>query len=315
MDSKKNISPFGIFSETKKYGLPFWQSPTFLFLIFGGIIIFSSVFTYFLGTRYIEDPRIVALFVLFLTALLLIISFSLTKSFEVLFEANRIKTEFLHVVSHQLRGPLVNARWVLETFFRLKKLPLSEEEKKCLEILEENLDRLENLIKNLVLVAEIEKKKVFFQKEEISLQDLVKEVIEELQDYAKTIGVQINFQFRENLPKIFGPRFYLKQVVKHLLDNAIRYNRKGGKIEIKLEKRPKKIYFKIRDEGIGISKEEQKFLFRKFFRLESEVKYQTQGSGLGLYLSKAIVERLGGKIGFQSQKGKGSTFWFYLPLK
>ena len=86
-------------------------------------------------------------------------------------------------------------------------------------------------------------------------------------------------------------------------------------MEIKIESQEKNIYFEIEDNGVGIPKEEQKYIFQKFFRSGNILRYQTQGSGLGLYISKAIIEKSGGKIGFKSQEGIGSTFWFTLPIK
>ena len=85
-------------------------------------------------------------------------------------------------------------------------------------------------------------------------------------------------------------------------------------MEIKVERKEKNLYLEIRDTGVGIPEEEQKYIFQKFFRSENALRYQTQGSGLGLYISRAIIEKSGGKIGFKSQKGIGSTFWFTLPL-
>ena len=86
-------------------------------------------------------------------------------------------------------------------------------------------------------------------------------------------------------------------------------------IRIRLSKKDNDIHFSIKDNGVGIPKKDQKYIFQKFFRSENIVRYQTQGSGLGLYISKAIINRAKGKIGFESEEGKGSTFWFTLPIK
>jgi two-component system sensor histidine kinase VicK len=98
------------------------------------------------------------------------------------------------------------------------------------------------------------------------------------------------------------------------LDNAISYSINDGKITVILEELPKFIKYSVSDQGIGISKEDAKRIFSKFFRAESIYKYQTQGLGLRLYLAKAIIEASAGKIGFKSQKDKGSTFCFTLPI-
>jgi two-component system sensor histidine kinase VicK len=107
----------------------------------------------------------------------------------------------------------------------------------------------------------------------------------------------------------------LKIVVENLLDNAIRYSQKKGKVKILTEKRKENLYFQIDDEGIGIPKEDQKFIFQKFFRAKNATITQAGGTGLGLYISKEIIKKLKGKIGFKSQEQKGSTFWFSIPIK
>ncbi len=104
-------------------------------------------------------------------------------------------------------------------------------------------------------------------------------------------------------------------VIENFLDNAIRYVQEKGLVEIKIKREKDFVYFEIKDNGVGIPKEDQKYIFQKFFRSENILRYQTQGSGLGLYISKAIIEKSGGKIGFSSQEGRWSTFWFTLPIK
>jgi len=328
MNFKGILSQLNIVAQCRKYGLSLWQCPQFLFLVMGLVITISTLTAYAIGTRYIEDPRMVALIVLLATAILFIIAVIITNSFERLAEANRMKSEFVSIVSHQLRSPLSNLKWAIELLMSGKLGKIEEKQTEYFKILKENSDRMGELIKDLLIVSRIETAKLPIKKMEFSLEDLVKELIKEFTPFAQASNVEIKFLSEENLPKIFADPSQIRLVVENLLDNAIRYIKGRGVVEIKIESQArqkfltknlggqeKNIYFKIRDNGVGIPKEEQKYIFQKFFRSGNILRYQTQGSGLGLYISKAIIEKSGGKIGFKSQEGIGSTFWFTLSIK
>jgi signal transduction histidine kinase len=309
------LEQLNIPKQCKKYGLSLWQCPSFLFLVMGIIISLVSILSYAIGTRYIEDPRIVALIVLTATAILLVLATLITNSFEKLAEANRIKSEFISIVSHQLRAPLSNLAWTLELLMSGKFGKTEPEQVEYFKILKENSDRMRDLVKDLLIVSKIESAKLSLKKEEFSLEELTKEIIKEFEPFAKASNCQVEFFPEENLPKILGDRYQIRQVIENLLDNAIRYTKGEGKVKIRIMKEKKFIHFEIEDNGVGIPKEDQKFIFQKFFRASNVLKYKTQGTGLGLYISKAIIERSGGKIGFKSQEGVGTTFWFKLPIK
>jgi len=314
MNFKGIWAQLNIVAQCRKYGLSVWQCPQFLFLIMGLVITISTLTAYAIGTRYIEEPRMVALIVLLTTAILFIIAVIITDSFERLAEANRMKSEFVSIVSHQLRSPLSNLRWALELLMSGKIGKIEEKQLEYFTILKENSNRMKELIEDLLIVSRIETAKLLIKKMEFSLEDLVKELIKELTPFALASNVEIKFLNKEDLPKVFADPSQIRLVIENLLDNAIRYIKGIGVVEIKIESQEKNIYFEIKDNGVGIPKEEQKYIFQKFFRSENVLKYQTQGSGLGLYISKAIIEKLGGEIGFKSQGGIGSTFWFTLPL-
>jgi len=314
MNLKKIFEQFNISAQCKKYGLPLWQCPHFLFLVMGIIIIVSTLAVYALGSRYVEDPQVVVLIVLSVTAILFTIGVIITRSFERLAEANRMKSEFISVVSHQLRSPLSNLRWAIELLTSGRVNGVSEKQLEYFKILKENSARMRELVSDLLIVSRLETAKLPLKKKEVSLEDLAREIIEELEPFAKASNVKLDLKAPKNLPKVFTDSSQVRLVIENLLDNAIRYIKEKGQVEIKLEKRRKNLYFEIKDNGVGIPKEDQKYIFQKFFRSENVMRYQTQGSGLGLYITKSIVKRSGGKIGFKSQEGIGSTFWFTLPI-
>ena len=315
MDFKNILSQLNILAQCKRYGLSLWQCPQFLFLIMGIIIIGSTLTAYAIGTRYIEEPELVALIVLLITAILFIIAVIITRSFERLAEASRMKSEFISVVSHQLRSPLSNLRWAIELLMSGRLGKIEEKQTEYFRILKENSGRMGELVSDLLIVSRIETATLPQKRKEISLEDLIKKLISEFEPFAQASNVEIEFKSEENLPKILADPSQIRLVVENLLDNAVRYIKDRGKVKMLLSRRGQNLYFEIEDNGVGIPKEDQKYIFQKFFRSENILRYQTQGSGLGLYISKAIIERSGGKIGFKSQEGVGSTFWFTLPIK
>jgi len=171
------------------------------------------------------------------------------------------------------------------------------------------------LVQDLLIVSRIETKTLPFKRGEFSLSELILELISEFMPLATASNIKIGFNPQKNLPKAWADSFQVRLVIENLLDNAVRYIKDKGVVDMNLEQRGKMLYFEIKDNGVGIPKGDQKYIFQKFFRSENIMKYQTQGSGLGLYIAKSIIEKLGGKIGFESREGTGSTFWFTLPIK
>ena len=173
---------------------------------------------------------------------------------------------------------------------------------------------MQESISDLLIVSRIEAAKLPIKKKLFSIKELTKNLIAEYKPFAQASNVEILLK-AENLPRIFSDPLQIDLVIDNLLDNAVRYIEKKGKVEIDISRKGKNIHFLIKDTGVGIPKEEQKRVFQKFFRSKKIVKHQTQGSGLGLYMSKVIIERLKGKMGFNSKEEQGSTFWFLIPIK
>ncbi|HOX30518.1 MAG TPA: HAMP domain-containing sensor histidine kinase [Candidatus Paceibacterota bacterium] len=312
-----------IIEQCKKYGIPLWQCPQFLFLLMGCVIMATSITIYLIGSHYISDPEIIVLIVLFLATFLISIAFVIVQSFERLAETNRLKSEFVSIVSHQIRSPLTNLKWIVELLMSGILGKIEEKQTEYFKILKENLERMQELVSELLTVSRIEATKLVFKKEEFSMENLVRDLVAEFKPIAKSSNIKINMDLEKNAPKVYTDPFQILQVVENLLYNAIRYMNfatdtvqkdKEREINIKVYHKNSHIFFEIADNGIGIPKEDQKYIFQKFFRADNVRRYQTNGSGLGLYISKNIIERSGGKIGFESREGIGTTFWFKLPV-
>jgi len=312
---RKIVAQFNIIAQCRQYGLPLWQCPQFLFLVMGLVIIVTSVSSYLIGARYVADPSLVALIVVFVTGILFIMAFVITRSFERLAEASRMKSEFINIVSHQLRSPLTNIKWIAD-FLAAKDVEMTDEkETEYFSHLKENIGRMRELVDELLIVSRIEQGTFPIRKREASLEDLIRQSIAQFRVFAEASNVELKFYPQANLPKAFFDPSLIKLVVENLIDNAIRYTKKEGKVEIRLAKQGKNLYFEIEDNGVGIPKKDQKYIFQKFFRSENILRDQTRGSGLGLYIAKSILEQSGGKIWFESEQGKGTTFYFTLPIK
>ena len=314
MGFKEFLAQLNIFGQCRKYNLSLWQCPSFLFLVMGIVIISSSLIAYVLGNRYIENPETVSLIVLLLTTVLFIVDFSITRSFERLAEASRMKSEFINIVSHQLRSPLSNLKWTIDLLLSGRLGKIEEKQTEYFKILKDNSARMSELVSDLLTVSRIETATLMFKKQKFSLGNMVKELIREFEPFTRAANVELAFNQEPVLAEVFADPNQIRQAIGNLLDNAIRYTRERGKVEIALLKRNKNLYLEIKDSGVGIPKDDQKYIFQKFFRSENVLKYQTQGSGLGLYIAKSIIEKSDGKIGFLSHEGVGSTFWFTLPI-
>jgi len=319
---KRILQKFDFAAQSKAKGIPIWQNPQFLFTVMGFLIIVAIILFYIFGTRYIEDPAIATLIISALTGILFTIDFIITQSFEVITEASRMKTEFIEIVSHQLRTPLSSLKWTTELLASGRVGGANNQQAEYLGILGENCDRMIELIKNLLAASRIEDESTKINKEKVNISNLIKDVIKEHEVLAKKSQITIKSDIDDNLPELYTDLFHIKTIMENLVSNAISYSRpqldtvviEPKEIKVSLKNRKNSIYFEVQDHGVGVPKDDQKYLFQKFFRSKNTLRYKTQGSGLGLYIVKSIVKKLGGKIGFRSEEGEGSVFWFILPI-
>lgn len=315
MDFKRIFTQLDISAQCRRYGLSLWQCPQFIFLVMGLIIIGTTIAAYAIGAHYIDNPAEVVLIVYGSAIVLLVIGFSIIQGFDRLAEANRMKSEFVSIVSHQLRSPLSNLKWAIEILMSGRLGKVDNKQVEYFRILKENSARMQELVGDLLIVSRIEQQRFPLNPKEFSLTSLARELIDEFEPYIKASNIEIKFLSQENLPKVLADKSRIKLVIENLLDNAIRYIKDNGVVEIKIEQKENSVRFEIKDNGVGIPEEDQKYIFQKFFRSENILRHQTQGTGLGLYIAKSIVEKSKGQMGFKSKEGKGSTFWFTLPIK
>ena len=152
-------------------------------------------------------------------------------------------------------------------------------------------------------------------KEPVDWQAVLQKSVEDIQNQAKLKNIDLSLvPSSSSLPKILADPLRIPEVVNNLIANAINYTNQGGKISVLTSVTPNEVITTITDNGVGIPKEAISHLFTKFFRVSNQLQKANKGTGLGLYISKSIVEKLGGKIWVESEVGKGTSFHFTLPI-
>jgi PAS domain S-box-containing protein len=227
----------------------------------------------------------------------------------------RMKTEFVSIAAHQLRTPLSAIKWTLRMVLDGDTGELNLEQKDLLEKTYVSNERMISLINDLLNVSRIEEGRFLYKQGLASLEDIISIVIESSQELLKMKKTTMVFNKpKEALPQVSVDKEKMELVVQNLLENAVKYTPEGGSITISLEKNDRDIVFKIKDTGVGIPDDQQERIFTKFFRGDNVIRMETEGSGLGLYTTKNIVDAHKGKIWFDSKEGEGTTFYFTIPI-
>lgn len=316
MKIKTILKKLDFMAECRKYGLGFWQCPNSLFLVMGIIIILAMTLTYFIGINLVE-PEVVIVMVCGVTVVLLVIGHSLVNSFARVAEANRMKSEFVSIVSHQLRTPLSALKWSLDLLRGNRLGEINAKQKEYLDIINDSGIKMIRLVNDLLNVNRIEEGRFIIQPKLFSLNEQIEGVVRELKLMAESQHVELIFKNQKNYD-VYADQDKIRMVVQNLIDNAIKYSKKeGGKVEIIIDQekdKDKMIKVSVKDNGVGISALVQKQVFGKFFRGDNLIKQKVEGTGLGLFIARGIIKISGGDMDFESTEGIGSHFWFTLPF-
>lgn len=228
----------------------------------------------------------------------------------------KLKTEFVSLAAHQLRTPLSAIKWTLRMLLDGDIGEISKDQREILEKTYKSNERMIKLINDLLNVTRIEEGRFLYNIRVQDVIEILKNVSSPLKEEAQRKGLKFELKIEGKIPKTAIDGEKLSLVLQNLIENSIRYTLKG-KIEVSVKYLPdkKEIFFSVKDTGIGIPKDQQKRIFTKFFRAQQAQRLATAGSGLGLFISKNIIEAHGGKIWFDSQEGKGTTFYFTLPVR
>jgi two-component system phosphate regulon sensor histidine kinase PhoR len=229
-------------------------------------------------------------------------------------QLEKIRQDFVANVSHELRTPLTTIKGYAETLLdgALKEDLASQ----FVQVIKRHTDRLTKIVEDLLMLSKIETKEFQLKMEMISLPNLIDDIIDFLKEPAEKKKISLSRHEIHSSLAIRADRSYLEQVLINLLDNAIKYTPEGGRVIVSaVEKDSKDIQFSIEDNGIGIPNEDLSRIFERFYRVDKGRSKELGGTGLGLSIVKHLVQAHGGRVWVDSQLGKGSTFYFTLPMR
>jgi signal transduction histidine kinase len=238
-------------------------------------------------------------------------------------EANKAKSEFVSLVSHELKTPMTSIRGYTDLLAQGNVGPVNEIQTNFLSTIRSNVDRMATLVSDLADVSRIETGRMRLEYSAVSLSDIVEEVVRSARAQINEKDQALEINIPQDLPNVWGDYNRIIQIVNNLVSNANKYTPQSGNILIKAEQQsnqwdpdgaPEVVLLSVQDTGYGISSADQVKIFHKFFRSEDENIREIPGTGLGLNITRHLVEMQGGRIWFESEKGHGTTFSFTVPV-
>jgi two-component system, OmpR family, phosphate regulon sensor histidine kinase PhoR len=225
----------------------------------------------------------------------------------------QMRSDFVATVSHELRTPLASIHGAVLTIRKRGHELEPALYDRLLSIVLEQSERLSALVEQILLAAQLDSGGLQVVRERFDAAHLARDVIETSLPRLPA-ELEVELAAPSELPSVFGDSFRTRHVLSNLLDNAIKYSPAGGRINVIVSPAAGRLRFTVRDEGLGIPRREQERIFEKFYRLDAPMTRGVGGSGLGLYICRELVGRMGGRIWVSSEPGAGSSFSFELPL-
>jgi len=228
---------------------------------------------------------------------------------------DKIKSDFLNVTSHELRTPMSAIKGYVQMILKETLGEITEEQKKALHVVLRNINRLDNLIQDILDISRLESGTMKFIPEETDVKKMVEEVVETMKTHAKEKNITINVEIHGDLPHLVIDRQRIKQVIINIINNAIKFSPYNSVVNVRVKRQQNNVLFEIQDFGKGIPKDKQKKVFDTFYQVDSGLDRKHGGAGLGLAICRGIVLSHGGEIWVESKPLQGSTFKFTLPLQ
>ena len=237
--------------------------------------------------------------------------------------ANIAKSEFVSFVSHELKNPMTSIKGYSELIAAGAVGPINEAQANFLGTIRSNVERMATLVSDLADISRIEADRLRLDFKAQNPKEMFEEVLRSLRKQFEEKTIEVSVQFPEKTPQIWADRGRIIQIMTNLMSNACKYTPASGKVYVTAEATvniwdpegaPEVVHIAVRDTGIGINEEDQRKIFQKFFRSEDPKTREAPGTGLGLSITKSLVEKQGGKIWFESEFRKGTTFHFTIPV-
>ena len=228
--------------------------------------------------------------------------------------ANKSKSEFISFIAHELKLPMTSIKGYSDLMLAGATGELNEIQTNFLNTIRNNVNRMATLVSDLADSSRIESGNLRLEPREVPVWDVIDEVVTLMRTQMTQKNQTVSVNIPDELPKVWCDRNRLAQIITNLLSNANKYTQAGGTITIQATRDANMVQIKVEDNGFGIMPEDQQKLFGKFFRSTDDKVRESPGSGLGLSITKNLIELQGGKIWFESEYRKGTSFYFTIPI-
>jgi PAS domain S-box-containing protein len=225
----------------------------------------------------------------------------------------RARSDFVATASHELRTPLAAVLGAVKTLRREDVSFEPEQREELMEMIDREAERLSGIVAQILLTGQLDAGRLPLQVERFDPVALTQDVVDSAELHLPN-GIELRVEAPDDIPPVAGDANQLRQVISNLVDNAIKYSPQGGDVELRLNQNGQFARIEVVDAGLGIPRDEHERIFEKFYRLDPALTRGVNGTGLGLYISKELVERMNGRISVDSEPGRGSTFVVEVPL-
>jgi len=237
-----------------------------------------------------------------------------SEEIEKLKSLDKEKDEFLNLMTHELRTPLTSIIGMTEILLSKKLDGLTNEQSKSLNIVLDESMHLKKIINRILTVVRLEKGKIEIEMKPLDISNIIEATVKSLKSMADERDINIALEVPEKLPLVKADKGYVVEVLNNLIDNAIKFSPRKSEIIVSAGVKGKHVLIKVKDNGIGIDEKSKPHIFEKFYQSDMSISKMYGGTGLGLYACKLIIQKMKGDSGFTSSVGKGSTFYFSLPI-